>query len=192
MPLYDTQCTADACQAVVEVYLLLAERDAPPLCRVCGASTQRVLLPGRSTITVDPVIVYRAPDGTFRFPGDAQATMAGRYHAEGFERIEIRGAADMRRFESHMNQRERAIMSRRVDARQRMREVRESEMRSELRGRMQSMSRAGRDLARAVMTHNDHKPREQSSDPHFHNEVYSFDRSNREASRDNRGKRLRD
>ena len=57
---------------------------------------------------------------------------------------------------------------------------------------MQSMSTFGRDAARAAMRHNDNKPRERVADANFHSEVYSFDRTNRDESRDSHGKRHRD
>jgi len=43
-----------------------------------------------------------------------------------------------------------------------------------------------------VMRQNDHKPRERVQDANFHVEVYSQDRSNRDESRDERGRRRRD
>lgn len=91
-----------------------------------------------------------------------------------------------------MNTHEYSRAMRRVEVHQRQREAREKETRSELRARMQNFSRFGRDVAKAAMAANDRKPAPRAAFPNFHAEVYSFDRSNREESRDERGRRRRD
>lgn len=189
MPLIDLECTNGH---VSEVMRALAEWPATPPCPACGASTAQIHLPPRTRWTIDPIVVFRAPDGSFRFPGDAGGTSATRYQRQGFERIELRSATDVRRFESAMNARERSRMARKVERRQELREEREAVTRSELRRLMATMSPRGRAVARAAMTRNDDKPRERTQDPNFHSEVLSFDRSNRVASRDEQGRRRRD
>lgn len=142
--------------------------------------------------TVDPIVVFRAPDGSFRYPGDANGAGAARYAREGYTRIELRGAAEVRRFERAVNRHEFSRAMRVAENRQKLRESRERDNRSELRQRMQSMSRFGRDVARTAMQRNDQRPRESAKDPGFHSDVYSNDRSSREPSRDAQGRRRRD
>lgn len=108
------------------------------------------------------------------------------------EQIELRGAADVRRFEKAMNAHEYSRAMQRVERQQQFREEREKHLRSELRQRMQSFSECGRAIARAAMRRNDEKPREYAKDPGFISEVYSYDRSNRDESRDAQGRRRRD
>jgi hypothetical protein len=170
----------------------LADWPATPACVSCGQPTEQYHPPPRSERSIAAIVVYRAPDGTFRFPGDGSGAQAARYASQGFERVELRGAADVRRFEKVMNAHEYSRAMRRVEVRQAQREARERETRSELRQRMQSFTRFGREVAKAAMTMNDNKPRLRAADPNFHSEVFSYDRSNREESRDERGRRRRD
>lgn len=176
---------------VSEVVRPLAQWPATPPCPECGAATEQIHLPRQSTWTCDPVIVYKAPDG-FRFPGDPNSKTTAQYDKAGYERIELRSAADVRRFETVMNKREYSRAARRVEAMQAHREMRESASRSELRNAMASMSERGRAVARAAMRMNDNKPRERAKEVGFHVDVYSNSRSNREESRDAQGRRRRD
>lgn len=190
MPLIDLRCSA--CDHTFEYMRPLAEWPATPVCTACGQPTEQWMPPPRSDRSITAIVVFRAPDGSFRFPGDGSGAQAARYAREGFERVELRGAADVRRFEKVMNAHEYSRAMRRVEVRQQQREAREAQMRSELRQRMQSFSRQGRDIAKAAMAMNDNKPALRAAFPNFHAEVYSFDRSNREESRDERGRRRRD
>lgn len=193
MRMIDVRCTA--CGHSFEY--LKRTRDgqddppAPPPCESCGGVVETWSPPPRVYGAPDPVVIFRGPDG-FRFPGDPNGPAATRYAREGFERIELRGAADVRRFEKVMNAHEYSRAARRVEHQQRFREQREAHLRGELRQKMQSFSARGRELARVVMRQNDHKPRERVRDANFHVEVYSVDRSNRDASRDAQGRRRRD
>lgn len=170
----------------------LAMHPNTPVCPECGAKTVQIFLPQSTRWQVDPVVVFRAPDGTFRFPGDPTGPYANRCQRDGLERIELRSAAEVRRFEHVMNQREYARTARRVERAQQAREERESVNRSELRRLMPQMTEFGRSLARAAQRRNDEKPREKARDPGFHVEAFSYDRSNREESRDASGRRRRD
>lgn len=189
MPLIDVKCENDH---TAEVQRPLAMWPATPPCPECGAATTQYHPPPRSRWTLDPVVVYRTPDGSFRFPGDTSGSSTGKYDRAGFERIELRSAADVRRFETQMNRREYARASRRVERQQQMREEREKYSRRELRSAMESMSERGRAVARAVVRMNDNKPRERASEAGFHIECFSYDRGNREESRDSQGRRRRD
>jgi len=170
----------------------LAMHPTTPPCPDCGAETEQIHLPKAVQWRPDPVIIYRAKDGSYRFPGDAGGLSAHNYNKQGFERVEIRGATEMRRFESHMNKHEYARAQRAVEMKQRGREERERVSRGELRRVMPQMSERGRSLAREVMRRNDNKPKDRASSAEFHNQAYSFDRSNREESRDTDGRRRRD
>lgn len=189
MALIDVRC---ANGHVHEVYRAVADWPATPVCPNCGASTEQIHLPKAVTWRAEPIIVFKGPDGQYRFPGDPNGLQASTYRKNGFEQIELRGAADVRRFEAHMNKHEFRRAARKAELQQRMREERERHSRSDLRALMQSMSERGRAVARAAMRRNDNKPREHAKDAGFHSEVYSFDRSNRDESRDAQGRRRRD
>jgi len=189
MALIDVRC---ANGHVNEVYRAVTDWPATPICPNCGASTEQVHLPKAVQWRADPIIVFKGPDGQYRFPGDANGLQAATYRKNGFEQIELRDAQDVRRFEKHMNAHEFRRASRRAEIQQRMREARESASRSDLRVLMRTMSERGRAIARAAMSRNDGKPREHAREAGFHNEVYSNDRSNRDVSRDAQGRRRRD
>lgn len=191
MPLLWARCTTNA-DHLHELNRPLAMWPAMPECPDCGSPTVHDLNVGQRSSTVDAVVVFKGPDGQFRFPGDASGPAAARYAREGFERIEIRGAHEMRRFEKVMNRHEYSRASRRLEHKLAGREAREKALRGDLRMRMQSMSTAGRTLARAAMDRNDNRPKERVADANFHNEAYSFNRSNRDESRDSAGRRRRD
>ncbi len=185
----DVRCTADH---VHEVDRFLRDWPATPACPECGAETVQVHLPPRTAWSLDPVIVFRAPDGSFRFPGGTDALSCGKYEKAGLERIELRSAADVRRFEGVMNKREYARAERRVERSQLHRGMRESATRSELRRLMSNMTTFGRDVARAAMARNDAKPGLRTREANFHLEAFSYDHSNRPESRDAQGRRRRD
>jgi len=176
---------------VSEVVRMAADWPTTPPCPTCQAPTEQTMLPRATQWTVEPVIVYKAPDG-YRFPGDANGRVAKDYEKMGYERVELRGSQEVRRFEKHMNQREFSKAMRKAENEQRARETRESANRSELRHQMKHFSEAGKDLARAAMANNDRRPREYAKSAEFHSDIYSFDRSNREESRDAQGRRRRD
>jgi rRNA maturation endonuclease Nob1 len=190
MPLIDATCAT--CDKIFELYRPLAMYPATPPCPTCGGATEQVHLPKAVQWNAAPVVVFQAPDGSMRFPGDANGLSAKNYEKQGFSRVEIRGAAEMRRFESHMNKREYSRAQRKIESNQQQRETREARNRSELRGRMQSMSPFGRAVARTAMERNDAKPKKSGFDAGFFSDVYSFDRSNREESRGEDGRRRRD
>lgn len=189
MSLIDIRCESGHTH---EVYRAANDWPNTPNCPDCDLPTEQIHLPKRVQWTPDPVVVFKAHDGSFRFPGDPNGLSAKGYERQGLERVEIRGAAEMRRFETTMNKREYSRMARSVERKQEQREKRESEMRSELRRQMQSMSSIGRAVALATMARNDAKPRERVGDAGFVSEVYSYDRGSRETSRDAQGRRRRD
>lgn len=192
MPLIDLKCESPDCGHHYEYMRPLADYPKTPACEKCGGSTVQYHPPPQSRWTIDPVVVFRAPDGSFRFPGDPAGAGASRYAREGFERIELRSAADVRRFETQMNRREYARAERRIAIAQQNRELRERHQRGELRRLMPSMSPRMRDLARTVIERNNQKPGLSAKEAGFHVEAFSYDRSNRDESRDAQGRRRRD
>lgn len=191
MPLIDIRCTADS-EHLHEVHRPLAEWPATPACPTCGEPTEQAHLPSRARGHIDPIVVFQAPDGSYRFPGDLSGPMTAQYRRQGYQEVKLRTAAEVRRFEAHVNEGQRAQDEIRCVHREQMGQVRESSTRSALRHAMPSMSRYNRDLARAAMARNDDKPRERPRDGGFHVEVMSFDHSNRMESRDPHGRRRRD
>ena len=188
MALLDVQCDNEACGAITEIVRTVAEYGTPyPPCAACGGTQQKIGLPPRTTWTVDAVVVYRAPDGSYRFPGDSDGDGSAKYHGMGYERVELRCAADVRRFEREVGRQMQSEESRRVESRHQQRDRRESENRSHLFQRMKTMSNFGRDLAHAAMARGNARPQERSHGAPIHVEVYSNDRSNREPDR--RGRR---
>lgn len=189
--LHDFQCAT--CDRIFEaVFVVDTDRPVGPPCPSCQGETIRVFLPPRVTWTPDAVVVYRAPDGSFRFPGENAGTSTAKYDRMGYERIEARGFAEVRHLESRMNAHEQSIMRRRHERVQQLSEHGESLRRSELRSRMSSMSRLGRDVARAAMARNDRKGRRGPGEAGIRVDVYSTDRGNRDESRRPDGHRYRD
>lgn len=174
---------------VFEDIRLIAQRHDNPPCPLCGGVSERTTEASSVVGLVDPVVVYKGPDGQVRFPGHRDAAF---YKSRGYEAIEIRGAHEMRNFEKMMNRHEYSRAERRTEMMQRGREQQQSVLRSHLRGLFTSMTRAGRDLAREAMRRNDHKPVERTREADFHSEIYSYDRGNREGSRGSDGRRMRD
>jgi hypothetical protein len=190
MALIDVYCAT--CDRYAEVVRRLSEWPATPPCPTCGGPTEQRHLPPRVVTYVDPVVVYRAPDGSLRYPGETGGTSTGKYERMGYQRVELRGALEVRRFEKQVNTRMFSEACRRTERLEQLREQGESLRRSDLRQRMSSMSARGRDFARAAMRHTDQKPRQRAQESGFYSEVYSVDRSNREASVNERGQRRRD
>ena len=192
MAIIDVKCVSPSCGHHAEVYRHASDWPKTPACETCGRDTVQIHLSKAVQWTVEPVVVFKAPDGTFRFPGDAHGVSAAHYAKLGYDRVEIRGATEMRRFESTMSKSQRSEMERRVEAKQALEEKRQSESRSELRRRMQGFSEFGKAVARVAMKRNDEKPKPKVHDPGFMSEVYNYDRSNREQAYDERGRRRRD
>lgn len=192
MPLIDLRCINTDTPHDFEYMRPLSEWPATPLCPTCGCATIQMHYPRAVASFMDPIVVFKAPDGTFRVPGEADGKSARKYEAMGYTRIECRNAIDVRRVETAMSRTDRAQMERSIERRAMQREAREREQRATLRGLMTSMSPFGRDLAREAMRRNDGKPREYAKDPGVHVQALAYDRGNREESRDAQGRRRRD
>jgi len=194
MALIDVQCDNPDCEAITELVRFVADYGTPyPPCPECGSPVQKISLPPRVSWRADPVVVYRAPDGTHRYPGTTDSQSTAHYDKLGYTRIELRSAADVRRFEKTINQHEQAENQIRVEDRHRQRESMEGRNRSDLFHAMKSMSAAGRTIAQAAINRNIARhQQERTSDPGFRIECYSDDRSSRETSRGSDGRRRRD
>lgn len=192
----------------------LAMHPATHPCPHCGGETEQIHLPQAMRSSPEPVVVFRAPDGSVRFPGDANGASAAAYRKQGFEEVQIRGAHEMRRFEQAMDRHEYSRAQRRVEAACRQREendaIRAAEIRHGLEqgfripevdprtgrptGRIQTvrLTERGRAIMRAAQETGAKRPKPTFSGAGFHSEVYSYDRSNREESRGTDGRRRRD
>ncbi len=190
VPRIDVAC--GACGHIAEVVRPLADWPATPACPACGAPTSQIHLPPRTTWTADPVVVYRAPDGSYRFPGDTAGASAAAYSRIGYERLELRSAAEVRAFERSANAHERSHLARKIERQIELREAGEHARRSELHHLARSMSPMGRALAAAAMARNDAKAKPRVQDPGLHVDVYSNSRGSRDESRGPDGRRRRD
>jgi hypothetical protein len=190
MPLIDVICTA--CGLVSEVNRPLSMWPATPPCPKCDGLTDRHWT--LSGVTTAPAVVaYRMPDGSFRFPGRPDSPITKQYESQGGTRLELRGWAEVRRFEGEVNGQQKAQIQRRVERQLRQQEAGTRIRRSELYNQLQSMSESARLFARALIRYNDSQPNKiKEYDPGFRVEAYSETRSNREESRDERGRRQRD
>ena len=203
--LHDFQC--GTCDRLFDALVDAATLPAGPPCPTCGSATERRVLPPAVRWTPNAVVVYRAPDGSFRFPGETGGASCAKYDRFGYERIEARGFAEVRRLEQRMNAHERSHMARLDERRQALREHGERLRSSELRRVMeQHMTEDGRKFARRVVELRDQiadvrkrrgLDRERPTprlggEPGLHVECYSNDRSNREPSVDPSRGRMQD
>lgn len=215
MPLIDVSCRE--CGTVSEVFRHHSDHPATPSCPKCDGSTEQIHLPWAARATAPAVVVYQAPDGTFRFPGESDGSGTKKYDRLGYTRVEARGWAEVRELEKRLNTQQASEMHKRVEKQQAQSEAEHSARRKEVfagmtnsfsvpevatdskgnqhyTGRIKSvtLSPEARDLMRAAMANNDRKERPRHTDPGGYFEVYSQDRSNRDESRDGRGMRRRD
>lgn len=192
MPLIDVQCLEPTCGHIFEHVRPIADWPATPPCEKCQSpNTDDGHLPPRTRWSVDPVVVFEAPDGTYRYPGEADGNSSRRYAAAGYRQITIRNATEMRAFETRVGIHEQRKANETFERSERAREASESARRGALHTAMASMSPRGRDLARAAIAQSD-GVRRAAHQVGFHSEVYNVDRSNRGDSRDTQGRRRRD
>lgn len=192
MTLIDVRCLAPDCGHVYPTMRPISDWPTVPPCEKCdSADTEQAHLPKRTQWSVKPVIVFRAPDGTCRFPGEADGMSARQYAAMGYTEVSIRNATEMRSFEGRMNVEEQSRANQAFERKEQQRERSESARRSDLRDEMRKMTPYGRDLARAAMAQTNGVQRT-AHQVGFHSEVYNVDRSNRDDSRDEKGRRRRD
>lgn len=157
MALINTRCLS--CDAIDEVVRPASEWPRTPPCSSCGEKTEQIHLPRGYSFTADPVVVYRAPDGTYRVPGDVNGPGSHKYDEMGYTRIEARSFAEVRRLERDINEADRTRAAPRLERSQIWREDKERQRRSELFHRMASFSPQMRDLARHMIDKNNRKPK---------------------------------
>ena len=217
MPLYASRCTSDACGHLVVEYRPLARYADCPICPKCDGPTEKAYVPSGYTINSPAIVLFKADDGTFRFPGDPNGKSAAKYADLGYQRIEAKGWAEVRRLEKQVNAQQSVEIRRRAEDDCRLREESTHRRRSdffhgiqhgfqmpEMRenssgelvptGRMKTvhLGELGRAVAMAAVARNNAKSRPNPTEAGGHFEVYSFDRSNRDESRRPDGTRCPD
>jgi putative FmdB family regulatory protein len=213
MPIYGQKCTNAECEAIFNDMRAMSQSDVLPPCPKCGTETIREysLISSRSSAAA--VVVFKAPDGSYRFPGATSGRSVDNYERLGYQRVELRGFAEVRKFERDVNTREASEIARKVERRLEMREMAEKRRRSEIThglrnsfqipevdekgrrtGRMKSvkMSERGIAIMQAAQAQNYERPRPRAYEGGIFVEVYSNDRSNRDDSRGSDGRRFRD
>lgn len=177
MPIYPFQCDAEeACGHIFEKILQLREREEPQPCPKCQGTTHRIYLPngGNSdACNIDPVVVHRAADGSYRFPGRSDAVVP-----EGYEKVELRTIRQIEQFERDVNKQHASLIGRRVEIEEQRFNAAQAVRRARLRSAMVHMSALGRMFAAAAMRRGD-SHRIRSYDPGFHLEILHQDASNR-------------
>lgn len=212
MPRYDFKCTSETCGHIFEGFVSLAEFPKTLPCEKCDSPTDRVHLPRRVYAPPPAVVVYAAPDGTYRFPGDTDGVSAKQYDQMGYTRIEARGWAEVRNLEGRVNAQQGSEIRRRAERQQELHETMLSRRHSEVRRCLEQgfvmpeydergnqtgekvvrMGAHAQDLMRAAMARNNNKPGYQSGEAGFRVEAYSENRGNRERGRHSDGRRMRD
>ena len=200
MALCDFRCLA--CGHVFEAVRLVRDWPQTPPCETCGAATEQTHLPPAVRWRPDPVVVYQAPDGSYRFPPATTSLSTAMYDRQGFTRIELRGSQEVRAFEHRVEEHERSHMARCVERETAQREAVVSERHAEIRrgmqqgfrqpemdsrgeptGRMMTvrLGAAGRDVMREAIARTNRIPAKSVKDPGFHVRAYSHDsNSNRD------------
>jgi hypothetical protein len=190
----------------------MAQSHVLPPCPKCGSETEREYSPITSFSTAPAVVVFKAPDGSYRYPGQTEGKTIDHYSRLGYERVELRGFADVRRFEREVNTKESREIAQRAErsmvahlegVRRRRSEVyngmangfvipvRDKQGR-QIGTKVVRLSPAGMDTLRNAMHAMDQRERPRAREAGFFVDAYSNDRGSRDESRDARGKRFRD
>ncbi len=195
-----------------EQYRSVHSQALPP-CPSCQVESERHWVTNRTApSTAPPVVVFRAADGSFRFPGSADGLYAKKCSDEGMTRVELRGWADVRKFEGQVNAQEMEKIHRRVERQQeafgqseRIRrsalfegakngfQIPEVDEKGNRTGRLKTvhLSPRAKDIM-AKLVENNNRKGVRAHAAGFHIDAYSNDRTNREPGRDERGRRQRD
>lgn len=179
MPVYEYICAKGH---TFEIRCRLAEwTDIRPCNQEgCAEIAEQFISPSGSDNEVPPIVIHVDSEGHVRFPGASDARVP-----EGFEKRELRTIRQIEAFERDMNCRLRSEARQHQENEERYFSQVRSQLRGELRQRMQQMSEAGKSFARLAMALNDQR-RSKSTETGFHVEILHFDQSNREAHRDER------
>lgn len=179
MPMADFRCPAGH---EFEAFLHSSESATDEMtCRECGETAERFYTyrrPHSYTGLSEIIVLHKKPDGTYSVPAHRDAPVPS-----GYERVELRNAADVRAAEKSMEREEYAKWEAKAEREGRFFSERERMMRSELRDKMRHMSQAGRDFALHAMRQNDNRERAKfQSNVYF--DAFANDSSNRDAHRD--------
>lgn len=188
MPQIDFVCAE---HGPFEQYRSVHSTDLPP-CPTCGVTSARHWVLATPAPLPDAVVVYQAPDGSYRFPGDPNGLSAKQYERQGLTRVEARGWAQVRQLEQQIEQHENRHRGQHQEQLQARREAGQHARRGELFYRMKGMSRLGREVARLSIERSNNRPLPRTGEAGFHVEAYANDRSNRDRSYDDHGRRRRD
>jgi hypothetical protein len=209
MPRIDVRCSS--CETISEVFRHHTDHPKTPPCPKCDGATVQVHLPSSARTLPPAVVVFAAPDGTLRFPGDPNGATAAKYEKMGYTRQEYRGWAEVRKLESRVNKQQYTQIVKRVERELQFREQSQHARRSDLyngirngfqipetvertvrgqrvlvrTGRMKTvhLSPGAQEIAMAAVERNNEKPGPKAYDSGFHVEAYAYNRSNRDGSR---------
>jgi hypothetical protein len=173
VPIYAFECTAGH---LFERYAPLArftEKTRCPSCRRLARLTVRARRGPSSGFA--PVVVHRHADGHYSFPAHTSAPLR-----LGYERVELRSLAEVRKFEKQVN-----AVEFRKHVEHKEREERSfgrgrAERQAELRSLAQHMTPMGRDFAHVAMEATNRKSRSRDAarfEAGFYVEAFSNDRS---------------
>lgn len=213
MPIYDF---VGKCGLAFEGVVAVGTQATPCRCKKkrCIASRDEIVrLRGHSNrFAVDAApfkapVVFRAKDGTYRFPGSTNSKETKRLERMGMERIELNTTSKIRRFERQMNAMENTkhqqfiagqnavFYAKQKESRDAMRAaiatgrmvMVDSEKGSKTYGRkyVGEVSEMQKDIMRQAMEHTDRtRPTGKGFDAGFNIQAFSYDSSNREEHRD--------
>lgn len=161
-----------------------AEAEAEALCPSCGESlslgswpfcASRANPTGHTPVhelnaqRFDPVVVFRKPDGSFSFPGRADAPVP-----HGCERIELKTTREVRGFERSQAGRDYAAWERSRERDARFFDPLKSNSRADLRAKMQNFSPLGRAFAQiAIERNNQRRDKRARYESGFHVEAFN-------------------
>lgn len=214
MPNYGQKCTNEDCGFIFNDLRPMSQSHVLPPCPKCGTATETEYSPiTRFESNAPAVIVFKTPDGSYRYPGQSDGLSVDNYVKLGYERVELRGFADVRRFERDVNTQqgreiaeraERQMISHLEGTRRRRSEVyngmangfvipvRDPRTGQQIGTKVVKLSPAGLDTMRNAMKEMDSREGPRAREAGFHVDAYSNDRSNRDESRRADGKRYRD
>jgi hypothetical protein len=156
-------------------------------CPECCSLAERVFLPRperpENANRFNPVVVFRKPNGEYRFPGRADERTP-----RGCVRVELKDIQAVRKFEKQENQRLKTIHEASMARRGANYEAEKKERREILKSVLSKMSPRARQFAEFAMSMSDAKEsyshRASQYDANFRIDAFSNDASNRSEFRD--------
>lgn len=150
-----------------------------PICKKCYCTGEWPWCPhgfkeGYSR-ALEPVVVFRSPDGRIRIPGSNSARTP-----KGYERVELTTLPAIRKFESEYKEKLRSESSDLRAIHEEGFHEFQKRARSELRQAMQHMTPAQRRVAELAMARNDARPSRRAEDFEGGFQVLNYDQANRD------------